>query len=263
MKIPVYDLSGKVKSNIEVKRAFSEPVRKDLIKRAVLAERAAERAPYGADPSAGKKTSAHYHGRRHYRYSMMNREMSRMKRIHGSGFLSFRARFVPQAVKGRKAHPPKSEKAWKVKINKKEHAKAVMSAISACAERELLQERGHKIENVKHIPLVVDDSFEKLNRVRDVRDALIHMGLGDEIERVKEKKIRSGKGKMRGRRYKKKKGPVIIVDNGELVQKAARNIHGFEVVPASMLDVELLAPGAAPGRLCVWTKGALEKVDKP
>ena len=72
MKIPVYDLKGKVKTEITVANAFKGPVRKDLIERAFLTERSKERQPYGANPLAGKRTSAHYHGMRHYRFTMMN-----------------------------------------------------------------------------------------------------------------------------------------------------------------------------------------------
>ncbi|MBU1135274.1 MAG: 50S ribosomal protein L4 [Nanoarchaeota archaeon] len=261
MKVPVYDLTGKVNSYVDVNRLFSEPVRKDLIKKAVLAEQSAERQRYGADPEAGKKTSAHYHGRRGIKNSMMNREMARMKRIHGSGHLSFRARFVPQAVKGRKAHPPKAEKNWVHKINKKEHMKALLSALRAGTERDIVAERGHKIEEVKHFPLVFDDSFEKLKKIKEVRDALNHVGLKEEMERVKEKKIRSGRGKTRGRKYKRKKGPIVIVKNDETIKKAGRNLSGFDILTTKELSVQALAPGTQPGRLCIWTKSALSDMD--
>lgn len=260
MKIPVYDLTGKIKTHIDVSRVFSEPVRKDLIKKAVLAEQSATRQTYGADPLAGKRTSAHYHGRRGIKHSMMNREMARMKRIHGSGHLSFRARFVPQAVKGIKAHPPKTDKVWKQKINKKEYLKALFSAITASTEKDLIVGRGHRIESVKHIPLVFDDSFEKLKKVKEVRDALNNVGLKEEIERVKEKKIRAGRGKTRGRKYKRKKGPVIIVNSETM--KSVKNLSGFDVINLGNMNVETLAPGTQPGRMCIWTKSALEEAEK-
>ncbi len=119
MQTSIYDIKGKVKGKITIPKIFSVAVRKDLIEKAVLAERSRKRQPYGSDPLAGKRTSAHYHGRRSIRWSMMNREMARTKRIHNQGGLNYTARFVPQATKGRKAHPPKAEKKWKLKINKK------------------------------------------------------------------------------------------------------------------------------------------------
>ena len=161
MKIPVYALMGTQKGSITLGRAFSGPVRPDLIKRAVKAEQAAIRQPYGADPEAGKRTSASYHGRRGIRHSMMNREMARMKRITSTRTLYMRARFVPQAVKGRKAHPPKAGKVWDRKVNKKERVAALLSAASATLNRDWVEKR-QRVEHVKHIPLVVEDKLQGL-----------------------------------------------------------------------------------------------------
>ena len=117
----LYNIDGTVKEEIQLPEVFSTPVREDVIKRVVLALQANKRQPYGADDLAGKRTSAHYHGRRRYRFSMMNRSMSRIPRIHGKiGYMAWRARFAPHAVKGRRAHPPKPEKVWSQKVNQKE-----------------------------------------------------------------------------------------------------------------------------------------------
>ena len=129
MKVPVYGLKGEVKGDVSLGKAFTRPVRTDVIKKAVLAEQARKRQPYGSDPLAGQRTSAKYKGRRGIRGSMMNREIARMKRITAGGYLRMRARFVPQAVKGRRAHPPKAGKNWLMKINKKERMMALVSAI--------------------------------------------------------------------------------------------------------------------------------------
>ncbi|RLJ08129.1 MAG: 50S ribosomal protein L4, partial [Candidatus Aenigmatarchaeota archaeon] len=144
MKVPVYSLAGKELKKIDISRLFQLEPRDDVIRKAVRAELLSSRQPYGRDPLAGKRTSAHYHGRRHYRWTMMNREMARMKRIHHQGLLEWTARFVPQAVKGRLAHPPKAEKNLKKKVNKKEKLLAIFSALSASASPDLVLQRGHK-----------------------------------------------------------------------------------------------------------------------
>jgi len=260
---PVYDLDGKHKGEVELAKPFSRPVRTDLIKRAVLAERSEKRQPYGSDPLAGYRTSAHYHGKRHYRYTMMNREMARMKRIHGRvGFLSMTARIVPQATKGRKAHPPKPGKVWKEKINKKEWLNALYSAIAASADKDTISGRSHAIEGVKHVPLIVEDRLQELKKASEVKKALEELGLGKELARVKPKKRNAGKGKMRGRRAGQKKGPVIIIAEDKGVIRAARNLPGVEATTLADLDVETLAPGTHPGRLAVWTKSAVEALAK-
>lgn len=262
MKVPVYGLDGKVKGSITVAKAFSRPVRNDLIKKAVLAEQSKTIQPYGTDPLAGKRTSAHYHGRRGIRMSMMNRELARMKRIHGSGGLSMRARFVPQAVKGIKAHPPKAEKNWKVKINKKERINALLSAASASANREMVEKRGHLIEGVKHIPLVVEDKIQDFKKIKEVRETMQKLGLEMELERAKKKKIRAGKGTARGRKYKVKKGPLVVVGEDRGIIKAGSNLAGVDVVEAGNLSVSMIAPGSHPGRLCLWTESAVKKMEE-
>ena len=263
-EISVYDLSGKEAGKVKLPEGFSDPVREDIIIKAVLAEMSQLRQPYGADQLAGKRTSAHYHGMRHYRYTMMNREIARMKRIHTQGYLNLTARFVPQATKGRKAHPPKAEKVWKLKINKKERVKALLSAISATMNKDVVSARGHKVDDIKHIPLIFADDFQKLKKSKDVLSVLEKFGFVKEIERCSERKIRAGRGKMRSRRYKQKKGPLIVVGKDEGIVKAARNIAGLDVALPKQLTVSMLAPGTHPGRLVVWTKSAIEnfKVNK-
>ncbi len=262
MNAPVYSLTGTEKGRVNIARAFSGSVRTDLIKRAVLAEQSLNRQPYGADKLAGKRTSAHYHGKRHYRYSMMNREMARMKRIHGSGYLSYTARFVPQAIKGRKAHPPKVEKNWVKRINKKEWLKAFYSAIAATGKKDIVSERNHSIGPLKHIPLIIDDKIQEMTKTKDVIKVLEKLGLEEELKRTSETKIRAGRGKIRGRKKKSKAGPLIIVSEDKGIGRAAKNLPGAEVVMLSDLNVEMLAPGTVPGRLCIWTKSAMETFAK-
>jgi len=137
MKVNIFDLQGNPKGKVDIPITFKETVREDLIRRAVLASQS-KRQPYGVDILAGKRTSAHYHGYRRHRWTMMSREMARMPRIHGkaSPHLMWRPRFVPQTKGGREAHPPKVEKVWELKINDKERKKAIRSAIAATAVKE-------------------------------------------------------------------------------------------------------------------------------
>ncbi len=263
MKANVYDLSGKVVKSIELPTFFSVPVRDDLIRRCVIAFQANRRQPYGTDPLAGKRTSAHYHGSRRVAAfaRMMNRELARMPRIHSHSppHLFLTARFVPQAVKGRRAHPPKVEKIWKQKVNKKEKLLALLSAISATAIIEFVKRRGHKYEG--ELPIIVENSLEKLKKTKEVEEFLKKLGMEKELERARKKKVRAGKGKMRGRRYKKKKSVLIVVsEKNTPLENAASNIPGVEVVDAMNLNVEHLAPGTHAGRLTIWTEGAIEKL---
>jgi large subunit ribosomal protein L4e len=262
MQVPVYGLKGEKVGEVKVGSAFSKPLRTDMIKRAVLAERSVNRQAYGTDKLAGLRTSATYLGRRAIRNSMMNKEMARMKRIVAGGHMHFRARAVAQAVKGRMAHPPKPEKIWKMKVNKKERIQALISAVSATADKETVMKRGHSVDKVKHLPLVLDDSFQELKKNKEVVAALEALGLEAELLRCSEKKTRAGRGKARGRRTIRRKGPLIVISEDRGVGKAARNIPGVDVAKSEELTVSMVAPGTSPGRLTIWTKSAIEKIDK-
>jgi large subunit ribosomal protein L4e len=258
MKAQVYDMTGKKAGDIELPAFFSSVVRKDVIRRAVLAQQSARRQPYGSDPLAGKRTSAHYHGSRHYRFTMMNKEMSRMPRIHGKvGYMVWRGRFSPQAVKGRRAHPPKAEKVWLQKINVKERQLAIMSGLAASADLALVQEK-HRVESS---PVVIVDDFENVKKTKDVV-ALLSAIMPKELERCSVVKVRAGKGKVRGRKYKKKKGPLIIASKNCTLIRSARNIVGVDAVSVKNVNAELLAPGAQAGRVVVLTKASLSELKK-
>jgi len=258
MQAPVYGLNGKEKERVSLPKVFSEKIREDLIRKTVLSENSELRQAYGSDPLAGQRSSAHYHGRRSRRDSQMNRELSRMKRIHGQGFLNLTARVVPQAAKGRRAHPPKVEKNWVLKVNRKERLKALNAALAASADREMVSKRGHRISEVRHLPLVLEDGLEKLNKTKEVLDVLEKLGLKEELKRCEERKVRAGKGKMRGRRYRNKKGPLLVVEKDEGIVKAGGNIPGLDVVERKNLNVGMLAPGTHPGRLTIYTKSAIK-----
>jgi len=268
MKAHIYDINGKISGEIELPSVFKTEYRPDLIKRAVLALQSSRRQPYGTNVLAGKRTSAHYHGKRKYRFSMMNKEMARIARIHGKSatgtYLGFKARMVPQATKGRRAHPPKSEKVWLQRINKKELLLSLKSAIAATANSELVKNRGHRIE--RSVPIIIDDSIEKLNKTKDIMNILEKLDLENEIKRCRERKVRAGKGKMRSRKYRKKKGILFILSKDSNALKAARNIAGSDVISVDELltnyNTELFAPGCQAGRLAVFSKQALEKMNK-
>ncbi len=265
MKVSIFDSQGKVKEKVDLPEVFKESIREDLILRAFLAAMSKKRQAYGVDTSAGKRTSAHYHGMRRIErpeVRMMGREMARMARLHGKvpPHMLFRARFVPQAVKGREAHPPKTERIWVQKINKKERRKALKSAIAATSCKECVLKRGHKIEGLKELPIIVEDKVQELKKTKKLVEFLQKIGLKKELERIKEKKIRAGKGKARGRKYKIKSGPLIVISEDKGISKAAKNLLGVNVSRAKTLSIDALAPGSMPGRLVIFTKSAIKEL---
>jgi large subunit ribosomal protein L4e len=253
MKVSVYSLNGKKTGTVELPKVFEEVIRPDLIKKAVLSSQSARYQPQGRDPFAGKRTSAESWG--------PGRGVSRVSRVKGSGYSAGgRGAFVPQAVGGRLAHPPRAEKRIIKKINAKERKKATESAIAATGIKELVEKRGHVIDKVPEIPLVVSDDLESLKTTKEVKDTFSKLGLSEDLERAKDRKVRAGKGKMRGRKYKKKKSALLVVSDNGGVPRGARNHPGIDVVKAGHLGVEQLAPGTHYGRLVVYTKSAIEDI---
>jgi large subunit ribosomal protein L4e len=258
MKVDVFDLNGKSSSKIELPEVFEEQIREDLIKRAFLASLSRSIQPFGADTMAGKRTAAHFHGGRPgrtgvSRYAMIGRDMARAPRLHGKTplHMTWRARFVPQAVKGREAHPPMIEKVWEEKINKKERKKAIRSAIAATAVKALVLKRGHRISEIEHLPFVVEDGIQKISKTKELVGFLKKIGLEKELERIGTRKIKRGK-------YKGKVGPLFVVKEDKEISRAVRNLPGADVCKPSNLSVDKLAPGASAGRLVIFTKSAIK-----
>jgi large subunit ribosomal protein L4e len=244
MEATVRDLNGEDAGTVELPGVFETSFRPDLIRRAVLAAQANRKQKYGADPYAGMRTPAESLG--------SGRGMAHVPRENGRG------RRVPQTVGGRKAHPPKAEKDQGKRINDKERKLATRSAIAATADADLVRERGHQFDDVD-LPLVVSDDFEDLVKTREVVDVLEALGVHDDVVRADEgKSVKAGRGKTRGRKYKRPKS-ILFVTSDE-PSKAARNLAGADVATAAEVNAEDLAPGAHPGRLTVWTESALEEV---
>jgi large subunit ribosomal protein L4e len=246
MKAHVYSLEGDITEEIELPSVFETEYRPDVIKRAVLSCISKRIQPKGTKKEAGMRHVVHYLG--------TNRGISRTPRMASAGR---RAAVVPQAVGGRRAHPPKVEKRREEKINKKEKQLAIRSAISMSANPEIVKARGHKIDEIKEIPLVLEDALEDLEQTREIAEVFQNIGALQDVKRAQKKKIRAGKGKMRGRKYKKKKGPLLVVATSA---RGARNLPGVDVVCVRNLGPEHLAPGTHPGRLVIWTKSAIQKL---
>ncbi len=247
MQATVYTLDGEDAGEVDLPAVFSTPYRPDLIARAVRVAQANRKQAYGADPFAGMRTPAESFG--------SGRGMAHVPRENG------RARRVPQAISGRKAHPPKAEKDQGESLNTKEKKLAVRSAIAATTDAEIVADRGHQFDPDLELPLVVSDEFEDLTKTKEVVALLEELGIDADIERAEDgRSVRSGRGKTRGRKYKTPKSILFVTSSESGPSRAARNLAGADVATAREVNAEDLAPGAHGGRLTVWTESALEEV---
>ena len=186
--------------------------------------------------------------------------IARIPRVKGGGG---RAALAPSTVGGRQPHPPRAEKKIVKRIPRKEARLALCSAVAATASETVVASRGHRIEDVPSFPLIVTDSIEELKRTGELEAALTNLGVLSDLSRVKDsRKIRAGKGKRRGRKMKQAVGPLIVVAENRGIFNAASNLLGVDVSTVKELNAEMLAPGTHPGRLTLWTNGAIERLDK-
>jgi large subunit ribosomal protein L4e len=151
---------------------------------------------------------------------------------------------------------------WHRKINVNQRRYAVASALAASAVPALVMARGHRVDQVPEMPLVLDDALNKVNRTKDAKVILERFGAFADVEKSKEsRKLKRGVGKTRNRRYAQRRGPLVIYDKSEGLDKGFRNLSGVEVTSVDHLNLLQLAPGGHLGRFCIWTKGAFDKLD--
>jgi large subunit ribosomal protein L4e len=247
-KVNIYGMDGTVKEKIDLPKIFETPYRPDIIKKSFEVIRSNQRQPYGSDPLAGTRHAVASVGK--------GRGMSRVPRLtQGQA-----AALAPNVVGGRRAHPPKVERDWKEKMNKKENQLARASALAATADKDVVIKRGHRFDEKITLPIVVDDDFEKIKKTKEVIEVLQKIGIYSDVLRSADgKHVRAGKGKMRGRRYRVPKS-LLIVSTKDVIEKSSDNLSGIDIAKPHQLNIEHLAPGGIAGRLTIFTKSALAQL---
>lgn len=262
MKANYFKLDGVKLKQLELPEQFNEELRLDLIQKAVLVIHSHKRQPFGSKLDAGQRYSAKLSRRRRQYRGSYGHGISRSPRKviwrRGTQF-GWIGAFAPNTRGGRRAHPPKPQKIWALKMNIKERRKAIRSALSAVVNKELVLARGHKF---KELPTIVESKIETLKKTAEIRKVMEKLGLKQEFERISKRKVRAGKGKMRGRKYKIKKGPLLVVSKDCPLMNAAKNLQGCNVCKVQDLNVDLLAPGSLPGRLTIFSEDAISRLEK-
>ncbi|KAL3825933.1 hypothetical protein ACJIZ3_021962 [Penstemon smallii] len=215
------------------------------------------RQPYAVSKKAGHQTSAESWG--------TGRAVSRIPRVPGGGtHRAGQGAFGNMCRGGRMFAPTKIWRRWHRRVNVTQKRHAIVSAIAASAVPSLVLARGHQIEQVPELPLVISDSAEGIEKTSGALKVLKQIGAIADVEKAKNSiAIRAGKGKMRNRRYISRKGPLVVYGSeGAKLVKAFRNIPGVDVAHVSRLNLLRLAPGGHLGRFIIWTKSAFEKLDE-
>lgn len=160
-------------------------------------------------------------------------------------------------------NPTRVWRKWHRKVNRNQRRYALSSALAASALPALVMARGHRIDEVTEVPIVVDDKLQSLDKTKNAVNILKELNVYGDVQKVIDsKKLRRGKGKMRNRRYVMRRGPLIVYSKDDGCSKAFRNLPGVETADVTRLNLLNLAPGGHLGRLCIWTASAFAQLDE-
>jgi len=159
--------------------------------------------------------------------------------------------------------PTKTWRKWHVKVSVNQRRFATVSALAASALPSLVLARGHRIESVAEVPLVVCSEAEAFTKTKQAVTLLKTLNAYPDVLKVSNSRtLRAGKGKMRNRRHRQRRGPLIVYSEDRGIVKAFRNLPGVELVNVRRLNLLQLAPGGHLGRFVIWTETAFALLDE-
>uniref|UniRef100_A0A8C8XKL3 Large ribosomal subunit protein uL4 n=1 Tax=Panthera leo TaxID=9689 RepID=A0A8C8XKL3_PANLE len=235
--ISVYSEKGESSGkNVTLPAVFKAPIRPDIVNFVHTNLRKNNRQPYAVSELAGHQTSAESWG--------TGRAVARISRVRGGGtHRSGQGAFGNMCRGGRMFAPTKTWCCWHRRVNTTQKRYAICSALAASALPALVMSKGHRIEEVPELPLVVEDKVEGYKKTKEAVLLLKKLKAWNDIKKVyASQRMRAGKGKMRNRRR-------------------IQNIPGITLLNVSKLNISKLAPGGHVGRFCIWTESAFRKLD--
>lgn len=258
--VSVFDGSKKSGKPVCLPEVFSAPLRADLVRIVHTNMNKNKRQAVSVKFEAGYDTAAASWG--------TGRAVARIPRVPGGGtHRSGQGAFGNMCRGGGMFNPTKTWRKWHRKTNVTQKRHALAAALAATAVPALVMARGHKIDEVPELPLVVSGA-EKITKTKEAVALLKSLGAAADLERVKDsRKVRAGRGKARNRRYVQRKGPIVIhamskeeMTTGSSLVKAFRNIPGLDIAHVDRLNLLSLAPGGAIGRFAIFTESAIKRL---
>lgn len=254
--VSVYSEKGEVSGkNVTMPAVFKAPIRPDIVNFVHTNLRKNSRQPYAVSELAGHQTSAESWG--------TGRAVARIPRVRGGGtHRSGQGAFGNMCRGGRMFAPTKTWRRWHRRVNITQKRYAICSALAASALPALVMSKGHRIEEIPELPLVVEDKVEGYKKTKEAVLLLKKLKAWNDIKKVyASQRMRAGKGKMRNRRRIQRRGPCIVYNEDNGIIKAFRNIPGITLLNVNKLNLLRLAPGGHVGRFCIWTESAFRKLD--
>lgn len=256
MKVSLKDLRGKEIESLELPSVFNTPFRPEIIKKVYVNVLSTKFQPQGRYPAAGEIVSAESRN--------TGLGMARIARARGEGFQrAGQAAGVAGVRSGRLAHPPVSWKKNYKKINKKEKQLGFCSAIAATSNKDIIEKRGHNVGKISAFPIVVANDLEKITKTAELRKTLLSLGLEEDLKRsTNTVRVPSGKSRLRGRKKHTALSCLIVVSKDSPVSKLKKSLPGVNIVSIEKLSIMDLVPGTKPVRLTIYTKNAIDSMNK-
>ncbi|XP_044266661.1 60S ribosomal protein L4 [Tribolium madens] len=235
---------------------FKAPIRPDVVNFVHQQLSMNHRQAYCVSDKAGHQTSAESWG--------TGRAVARIPRVRGGGtHRSGQGAFGNMCRGGRMFAPTKPWRRWHRRVNVNQRRYALASAVAASGVPALVMSKGHVIDQVPELPLVVSDKVQELNKTKQAVQFLRRIKAWADIQKVyKSQRFRAGKGKMRNRRRIQRRGPLIVYHKDQGLRRAFRNIPGIDLISVEKLNLLKLAPGGHVGRFVIWTESAFQRLDK-
>jgi len=214
-----------------------------------------KRQAYALSHRSGYQTAAESWG--------TGRAVARIPRAPGGGtHRSGQGTFGNMCRGGGMFNPTKVWRRWHRHVNTTQKRHAMASALAASSLPPLVMARGHRIDDVSELPLVVSDGAQSIQKTKQALELLEGVGAGNELSKVAQsKKLRSGKGKMRDRKYTQRRGPLVIYGEDSGISRALRNLPGVDSCHVDRMNLLQLAPGGNFGRFVIWTEEAFKKLE--
>ena len=243
-------------SKVVLPAVFSVGIRPDIVNFVHTNISKNRRQGHAVQFHAGMKHSAESWG--------TGRAVARIPRVSGSGTSrNGQGAFGNMCRKGRMFAPIRIWRRWHRRSNIKQKRYAAATALAASAVLPLVQARGHRVDSVPEFPLVVADAAEKIEKTKEAVRFLRDVGAWGDVQKVIDTvKVRAGKGKLRNRRYRSRRGPLVVYSGANVpLIKALRNVPGVEVAHVNRLNLLQLAPGGHVGRFVIWTESAFKELN--
>jgi len=249
-----FDSPSEKAETVPMPHVLMSPLRPDLVRYIHTNVSKNKRQAISVGAKVGYETAAESWG--------TGRAVARVPRAPGGGtHRAGQGAFGNMCRGGGMFNPTKTWRRWHRRVNVTQKRHAVATALAASTLPPLVMARGHRIGAVAELPLVVSDGIESMTKTKQAVETLKKLGCDEELTRVLDsKKVRSGKGKMRNRRYTMRKGPLVVYSEDNGIVRAMRNIPGVETACVDRLNLLKLAPGGNFGRFVIWTQGAFKKL---